>query len=243
MDIGSPNNFLILNEADEWLKGLLNDSLLNPYKDKGYDEISTKVFDQFLLCIEYLLVMSPVAIQDYLEKLIIERENCGLKIVAQDQRDYYIKIYNKRAIKIVEDFNNRLPFNIKFYFFLNGPRKNEIEINISQIKNCFKDWYKEFGITTPPNETSESIGEDNVMIDLESIKPKILVLRELGIIELLNNKFNSNNSHVAECIGVLINVKPSSIRGILSNLTGQKNNNTNPENIRSLENAIIVLNN
>ena len=43
-------------------------------------------------------------------------------------------------------------------------------------------------------------------------------------------------------MGVIINEKPTSIRGILSNIHGTITNNTNPENIQSLENVIIVLN-
>lgn len=80
-------------------------------------------------------------------------------------------------------------------------------------------------------------------IEFDSIKSKILVLRELGVIELIKEKFDSNNTKVAECLGVIINEKPSSIRGILSNIRGTRSNNTNPENIPALENAIKVLNN
>lgn len=79
-------------------------------------------------------------------------------------------------------------------------------------------------------------------IELESIKPKILILRELGIIDYLKEKFNYNNTKIAECIGVIIKEKTTSIRGIISNINGHTNNNTNPENIPALENAITVLN-
>lgn len=89
----------------------------------------------------------------------------------------------------------------------------------------------------------ESKPVDNIsQINLINIKSKILVLRELGIINLLNQKFNSNNTNIAKCIGSIINEKHSSIRGILSNINGNLKSNTNPENTASLENAIIVLN-
>lgn len=78
-------------------------------------------------------------------------------------------------------------------------------------------------------------------IELNNLKPKMLVLRELGVIKLLNDKFE-NNVRTAECLAKILNVKQSTVRPIISNIAGRVDNTSNPENIKSIESAIIFFN-
>lgn len=254
------NNFYEIERVAEDFNLQLNDRL-SEFKKCNYEVGSIENAKQGIQNLYNKLELDLKFLAEFngYTYIIQERDDYCINIPVQDQRQYFEKVYNGRVIEMLDkrirwlciclSMDVRLKFpEIYHSAKTDKPKYAELNKELTEkdrikFRNIFKDWYDAFEVSNESNNLNLAISDQNKSIELESIKPKILVLRELGIIELLNNKFNSNNSDVAECIGVLINVKPSSIRGILSNLNGQKNNNTNPENIRSLENAIIVLNN
>lgn len=183
-------------------------------------------------------------------ELIKERDDYCINIPSQDHRIYIFNNYNKQVIKEIEFELDLFLKKTRYFIMLNFPfviysddNRERDKINLKPMEENSKDYkiiFKKVYAEFEPMPLQDN-NSDLKTMELTNIKPKILVLRELGIIDLLNEKFNRNNSKIADCIGTILNEKPSSIRVILSNINGIKDNNTNPENIAALENAILVL--
>jgi len=131
--------------------------------------------------------------RNYIDKLYKERDYLFAINLADNQRDYSIKTYNRYVIREVEGYCNYIQNGLEFTFY---PHFKKPEIEELNIKQCFSFWFEKFGaneenvlakneneieIQQPPIKWNGTPGEFGAIFNL---------LFDKGFIERIKDKKN-----------------------------------------------------